>query len=304
MGASQQDMIDQLLQATTVSPQPSFMGLQAPPNPQQLQQLLSKLQQREFLQNQPPTPGPYGYLHDAGRQQMLSVGQQLGNQAAMAIQPPPGGIPGQGTNAPPQGGDQASQSAAPAPQGSPAAAQAQIQQALLNAKQIYAAQISKGVDPDQATLTTLKYLASAGVPGVDAKLAEAQTAALGNQFKKSEAAKDNAQAAMDTASVPQKDIENKSKQWKTTYTDPEGFYEIQTNGNGEAKRVELKPNMAAMLTAPPEQQAQIAKMISEYNMAPLTGAALRSAGGQAIMAQVQALNPNYDATQWDAKSTT
>lgn len=45
----------------------------------------------------------------------------------------------------------------------------------------------------------------------------------------------------------------------------------------------------------------MAQMIADYKSAPLTGFALRSPQGQAIMAEVRRLNPDYDATAYAAK---
>lgn len=45
-----------------------------------------------------------------------------------------------------------------------------------------------------------------------------------------------------------------------------------------------------------------AKMISGYQMAPLSGWAMKSPSGQAIMARVRQLNPEYDATQFTMKN--
>ena len=87
---STDDLVNQLLAQTTVAPQPSFMGLQAPPDPGQLQTLLSKLRQQQFLQQQSvPTPGQYGFLHDAGKAQFSQAGQILGNLLQQ-----PGGLSG------------------------------------------------------------------------------------------------------------------------------------------------------------------------------------------------------------------
>jgi hypothetical protein len=43
-------------------------------------------------------------------------------------------------------------------------------------------------------------------------------------------------------------------------------------------------------------------MIAGYQLPPLTSMAMRSPWGQQVMAQVQKLNPNYDETQFAAKS--
>jgi hypothetical protein len=47
----------------------------------------------------------------------------------------------------------------------------------------------------------------------------------------------------------------------------------------------------------------MARMIANYEIPPLSGFALRSAQGQAIMAAVKQQNPNYDATAYTTKNT-
>lgn len=45
----------------------------------------------------------------------------------------------------------------------------------------------------------------------------------------------------------------------------------------------------------------VAQMISKYNMAPISGWAMRGPWGQAVMARVNQLNPDYDQTKYQAK---
>ena len=110
--------------------------------------------------------------------------------------------------------------------------------------------INNGVDPDVATLNTMRLLTSLGVPGADAKLAEAQQQVLKNSQTVSETKKNTSQSNMDDSDISKNAVDNASKQWKTTFTDPNGLYMLQTNGAGEVKRVELKP--------PPSASAQMA----------------------------------------------
>src|SRR5579859_6522836 len=145
MSASEQGMIDQLLAQTTVQPQPSFMGLQAPPNASELHNLLGKLQQQQYLQQQQQqTPGEFGFLHDAGRSGMVGAGQQLGNILQQ------GNGPQQAPAMPPQA-SQADMPSGASPQPGTLSGQQMIASALQKGKQVYASQIQAGVDPDQAT---------------------------------------------------------------------------------------------------------------------------------------------------------
>jgi hypothetical protein len=310
---STDDLVNQLLAQTTVAPQPSFMGLSAPPDPSQLQALLGKLRQQQYMQQvSQPTPGEYGFLHDAGRQGAAQIGQMLGNMLQR-----PGGLTGTPPTAaqPTQASATApvdSSGATPSPPGSPPqpsapqTPQAAVGAALMKGKQVFAAMLNAGVDPDVARLNTLKMLTSLGVPGADAKLADAQGAVDKSTASKAEASKNTAEAANYGSESQNRDarlaFEQKAGTWETIHTDPNGYYQLQRNGNGEVRRVEMAPNLSALVAAQPDQQASIAQMIANYQMAPLSAAALRSSSGQAIMAQVNQLNPNYDATQFSSKA--
>jgi hypothetical protein len=268
MSADQQAMIDQLQAALAQGPQASFSGVTAQPDPNALRTLLSKLQQQQFLQqNSAPTPGPYGYLHDAGKQQMLSVGQALGNQVGTALS----GQAGQTAPAAPSGpaftlpsapssatpGDTSagsspapSNTAPPVPIPNPGSTpQASINNMLLAAKAYNQALIKNGTPADQAKVQTLTQLVNWGAPGADTALEAAQAAVLKNKQTQSETAKNTSQAKMDDADTAGKAFDQTTKTWKTTFTDPNGLFLIQTNGQGEQKRVELKPPPSAAAQA-------------------------------------------------------
>lgn len=307
MSASTDEMVNGLQAQLAQGIQPSLFGISAPPNPQALQNLLGLLKQQQYqAQANRPTSGPYGFLHDAGNLQFNSVGQQLGQalggatnivgqqqNQAQAQQPTPD---------PNSIGPPTPTSTAPAP----LTAQAAISAAIQKGRAVYQAQISAGVDPDAAKLNTLKVLVSLGVPGADVQLGDAQNAVDKSAASKAEAAKNTAQAANFGSESQNRDarlaFEQKAGTWQTIRTDPNGFYQLQQNGNGEVRRVEMAPNIASLVSANPDQQASIAQMIANYQMAPLSAAALRSSSGQAIMAQVNQLNPNYDATQFASKA--
>lgn len=63
-----------------------------------------------------------------------------------------------------------------------------------------------------------------------------------------------------------------------------------------------KQGTASQGTVNPEQQKMMAQGIANYQLPPLTGWALRSPSGQAVMAEVMQLNPQYDATKFTGKS--
>lgn len=270
MSADPQDLMNRLqVQLAMNPPQPSIFGIQAPPNPQALQALLQQLRQQQY-QNQvnAPTPGPYGYLHDAGKLQMNSVGQQLGNSVGNALQ-----MIGQGQNSPPGAPGQTAPSggqpsaptdgtatAAPTtPQAAPGGGpQAAFAAAMQKGRAIYQAQIAANVPPDVAKVNTLKVLVGLGVPGADAQLDAANDAVLKNSQTQSETTKNTSQSKMDDADTAAKGFDQTTKQWKTTYQDPNGLFMLQTNGAGETKRVELKP--------PPSAAAQAAANIDPSSL--------------------------------------
>jgi len=265
MSTDTQDMINQLQATLAQGQQPSIFGIQAPPNPTALQALLGLLKQQQYqAQANRPTPGPYGYLRDAGNLQFNQVGQGLGNAIGGALN-----IVGQRGDAANQAGQQPTQDpnavGPPTPPGAaqpastaPLTAQAAIGAAIQKGRAIYQAQIAGGVDPDAAKLNTLKVLVSLGVPGADTQLSDAQSAVLKNAQTQAETAKNTSQGKMDESDITKNDVENKSKLWTTTFTDPNGLYAIQTNQNGEQKRVELKP--------PPSAAAQAAANVDPTSL--------------------------------------
>jgi hypothetical protein len=321
MSADTQDMINQLQATLAQGQQPSIFGISAPPNPQALQALLGQLRQQQYQQQaNAPTGGQYGYLHDAGKLQFNSVGQQLGQALAGATQMAgPGGqapqsvmqqiygdgsqssAPGtpsaaNGSGAPGQAAPGADQSAP-----MPLTSQSAIGAAIQKGKMIYQAQISQNVPPDVAKMTTLKALVSMGVPGADQALGDAQQSVLKNANTQSETSKNTSQSNMDTSDITKNDIENKSKQWNTIYTDPNGFYQLQKSGTGEVKRTELAPNAAALVNTDPQTESNIATAIKSGQLPPLSGAALRTPSGQRIMGMVTA-DGTYDSTNFAAKA--
>jgi hypothetical protein len=294
MSADQQAMIDQLQAALAQGPQASFGGVTAPPDPNALRALLSKLQQQQFLQQQSaPTPGPWGFLHDAGRAQFASVGQQLGNAIGAALGANPlGNPPGQAAQSGPaytmpapasatngsqaaqatDGGDSSSSpgnAAPPVPIPTPGATpQASINNMLAAAKAYNQALIKNGTPADQAKVQTLTQMVTWGVPGADAALETAQAAVLKNAQTQSETAKNTSQAKMDTASIAnqadeqknrafQQNLDTQKNTWTTVSDTPQTT--IQRNGLGEIQ-VKQKQNAgqaAAANVSPDAMQAML-----------------------------------------------
>lgn len=282
MSADNQDMANRLMIQLAQSGSPSFDGIQAPANPAGLLAALSQIQQQQQIT--PPAPGQYGYLHDASTRGFQQLGQQMGNfsqsgNTATPIVPSQVPNPFQGMNG-----------------------------AMQQAKQLYATELAKGTPPDQANIKALTSLAQAGVPGAAEHLSAAQTTLLGNQDKVASAAKNTAQGNAATDEIANRakvdDLNQKKDTYTTTYVDPQGYYELQKNGLGETKRVELKPALSSLVSANPDDQAAIARAIYEGRQAPITGAALKTPAGLAIMAQVNRFTDQgpYDATNYAGKA--
>lgn len=242
MGASTDDMINQLQASIATPPQPSLFGVQAPPDVAGLRALLAKLQQQKYLSTVGQTGGQYGYLHDAGQSALANVGQQLGSAAGGALaQPPPGAAP-----------------AAPS-------AQQQMSMAVQQAQKAYQSQIAAGVDENTARTNATKMLIAAGVPGAADVLQKTQSTGLENDFKKAETAKDVSQGNMDDASIAQKKREADQNTWTTIKETPE--YTIQKNALGEVRSVKVSDR--ASLPDTPEQIANktiLGKKVGDYDL--------------------------------------
>ena len=77
--------------------------------------------------------------------------------------------------------------------------------------------------------------------------------------------------------------------------------------SADAKRTPVEVKGIAGKEIPDENDPSVkatAKLIANYEMAPLTAFALRSPWGQAVMANVSKQNPDYDATQYAGKNAT
>lgn len=71
-----------------------------------------------------------------------------------------------------------------------------------------------------------------------------------------------------------------------------------------AARIELGLEPKAGAEADPQSVEQVAQMIAEGRMAPLTSISLRSPWGQAVMARVAEINPDYQGGTYNAKTAT
>lgn len=294
MSADQQDMINKILLAQAQSKQmaPSFMGLQAPQDPNALNPLLGQLRQQQYQdQANAPTPGQYGYLHDAGKLQFNGVGQQLGQalgqalnpQAAPAQQgpaftPAPPLTTDAGTPAPNAG---AVQPPIPNPGATP---QQSITNMVLASKAYYAQQVQKGVDPDQAKVNAAQALVSWGAPGADEILDKANQQLLTNQKTKAETGKDTSQANMDTANIVNQQgeraqadrrlaLDTNKDTWSTISDTPQTT--VQRNALGEV-RVQQKMPASQAAAANVSGDAMGAMLDSYHTTGVVPGGLARS----------------------------
>jgi len=242
MSADQQDMINRLMAQLATQPQgPSLYGLQAQADPNDLMALLGKMKQQQVLdQANAPTPGQYGYLHDAGKAAFNSIGSNLGGQLASL---------GNG------------------PQQSSPIVDAQ-KQAIAQGNQANAADLASGTDPLQARINALQKAVQANIPGAADALDKAVDAQNKNKTTQQQAFKDNAQgqAALD-------EIDNRAQQrtldqkkfyqstskdtWSTISETPATV--VQKNGLGEV-RVQQKQSAstaAAANVSPDAMQAML-----------------------------------------------
>ncbi len=313
MSADTQDMINQLQATLAQGQQPSIFGISAPANPQALQALLGQLRQQQYQQQaNAPTPGPYGYLHDAGKLQMNSVGQQLGQalgaaipmatQGAQAPQSVMNQIYGDGSQSSAPGtpsaasGEGASGQAVPVPLTSQSAIGAAIQKG----KMIYQAQIAANVPPDQAKLNTLKALVSLGVPGADSALGDAQQAVLKNQATQAGTVKSTGEAA-NYSSLMQDRLFNQAKETAQFIPRPDlsnSEYLAQQDPNtGKIEYSKRGDKMPPPPLSPQADQArdQIAQKIATYDLQLSTAA---GRGGpdmrQDLLTRAIAINPDFD----------
>lgn len=67
----------------------------------------------------------------------------------------------------------------------------------------------------------------------------------------------------------------------------------------QAAEVESRLKIAQGTLDSPEQQKETAQAIASYQLPPLSSFALSRPGGRAVMAQVTALNPDYQATEYN-----
>lgn len=302
MADNTQDAINQLLAQTTVAPQPSFMGLQAPPSHTDLENLLGKLQQQHALsQMNEPTPGEFGYLHDAGKANFTQLGQGLGNLAqkpgvlspAQAPQPAQAGpSPTQDPSLGPTNGAPPVTSAA----GNPPVAtnpQATTAGALAQGKQIYASLISSGQPEDQARLTVLKFLNNAGVPGADAALQAANDKVVSNAHLAGETAHNNAQAASDTNEI-QRRQEETALGVRTRDQEDTRLGIEQQNADTAKQKQSFAQGQGDV--DPDAVNGAVAKVLAG-TMAMPSGAFMRTPLGQAIYKGVVS-DPGYDGTNY------
>jgi hypothetical protein len=316
MSTSTDDMINQLQATLAQGQQPTIFGIQAPPQPSALQTLLGLLKQQQYqAQANQRTPGPYGYLHDAGNLQFNQVGQGLGQaiggaipliaqqkqdaQAANAA-PDPNAPGPSGASGPPT-----PTSAAPP---APLTAQAAIGAAINKGKAVYAAQIGAGVDPDVAKLNTLKLMVSLGVPGADVQLGDAQSAVLKNQSTASDTAK-NTGETQNYASLIQDRLLQQARDTAQFIPRPDlssSEYMAQQDPNtGKIDYTKRGDKMPPPPLTPQADQARdvIAQKIANYDLQLSTAA---GRGGpdmrQDLLTRAIAINPDFDEKNFKQSS--
>jgi hypothetical protein len=321
MSMDQQDLINKILlaQAQNKQNQPSFMGLSAPQDPNALNPLLAQLRNQQYVNSVGNTPGEYGYLHDAGQKDFARAGQALAGILGIG-QPPPQQqqtqqqgpaftMPPPATDA---SGNPAQNMAIAAPAPNPGSTpQQSVNNMVLAAKAFYSSQIQRGIDPDQAKVSTAQALVSWGAPGADEILDKANDQLLKNSQTRAATKKDTSQANMDSANIDNQKDEAKNRAftqgsgtWQTTFKDPNGLYMLQTNANGETKRVELAPPPnAANAPFDPNTVASIVQAIKDGRMKPVdpSGTFAKSAIGQAVLA-AQSADTSIDATSYPTKA--
>lgn len=242
MSADQQDMINHLMAQLATQPQgPSLYGLQAQADPNNLMALLGKMKQQQVLdQANAPTPGPYGYLHDAGKAAFNSIGSNLGGQLAAL---------GNG----PQ-------------QASPVVAAQKA--AISQGNQDNAQALASGGDPLQVKIDVLTKATQAGVPGAADALDKAVEQQQKNATAKAQAFKDTAQGNAATDEISNRAAQRTLDQskfsqstakdtWNTISETPATV--VQKNGLGEV-RVQQKQSAstaAAANVSPDAMQAML-----------------------------------------------
>lgn len=285
MGADYNDMVAKLQMQLAAQQQqgPSLFGLQAGPDPNSTAALLAKLQNQQYVNDQGNQGGEYGFLANAGKKDFARAGQNLG--ALLGIGQPP------------------------TQDNSAVLAQ---RQALQDGKTQLAQGLAQpNADPNQVQLQVLTRLAQAGVPGAADALEKAQTSMLKNAATVAETKKNSAQADSYGANAANQADEQKNRAftqgsgtWQTSFKDPSGLYMLQTNANGETRRVELAPPPnAANAPFDPNTVATIVQAIKDGRMKPVdpSGTFAKSAIGQAVLA-AQSADTSIDATSYPTKT--
>ena len=321
MSASPDEMANALQAQLAQGIQPSIFGIQAPPNPQALQTLLGLLKQQQYqAQANRPTPGPYGYLHDAGNLQINSVGQGLGNaiggalnivgqqqDAAKQAAPPDAASdpnasspPGAPVGPPTPGSTAAPGAPLTSQQAAPLSGATAIGQAIQKGRAIYQAQIAANVDPDVAKLNTLKVLVSLGVPGADAQLVDAQSAVLKNKATASEADKNSGETS-NYASLIQDRLFNQARETAQFIPRPDlsntEYMAQQDPNTGKIEYSKRGDKMPPPPLTPQADQARdtLAQKIANYDLQLSTAA---GRGGpelrQDLLTRAIAINPDFD----------
>jgi hypothetical protein len=307
----QQDLINKLLiqQAMNQNQQPSFMGLQAPQDQSAVAGVLAKLKQQQVLdQANVPTPGPYGYLHDAGKAAFNSIGSNLGGQLAAlgngSVQPAPQPQGPAFTMPPPAvdaSGNPAQNLAPPVPiPNAGATPQQSMTNMVMAAKAYYASQVSNGIDPDQAKVNTAQALVKWGAPNSDEILDKANEQLLKNSQTRASTTKDTSQAASADSEVQDRTLKQarETAQFIPRPDLSNSEYLAQQDPNtGKIDYTKRGDKMPPPPLTPQADAARdtIAQKIANYDLQLSTAA---GRGGpemrQDLLTRAIALNPDYD----------
>lgn len=279
MGANTEDMINQLQMQQMLPQQPSFMGIQAPPDPQAIRALLQHLQAQQAIAQTGNTPGQYGYLHDAGQKAFASIGQGLGGAIGGAMNaPPPNSGPSQ----------QSSQ--------------------LMQARAKYAQDIAAGVPENTARQTAAQALVQAGFPQAPELLEKAVAAGNAATHQQSETDKNTGEVANYKSEINDRLLKQarETAQFIPRPDKANSEYDAQQDPNtGKIEYSKRGDKMPPPPLTPAADSARdiLAKKVANYDLQ--LGTAVGRGGGdlrQDLLTRAIAINPDYDEKNYKQSS--
>lgn len=308
MGASTQDMINQLQAQLAVGQQPTFGGIQGQADPNALQGLLAKLKGQQYVQQAGGDNGdPYGFLTAPSRRSAAALGQQMGSMLNGPAATPPA-APQAPLSMPPPADQGAAPAAAgtspavPVPTPAPGATKQETENNELRAAQAYnRALIKSGMPADQAKVETLTKLVDWGHPQAADALATAQDALTKNDHMRAETGKNISQGKMDAANIDNQARELHQNTWTDVKDLPEGT--LQINGLGEKRFVKTTDRAGVPQTAQEDANADLAAgKIAQYEttMGTVMGRGGTKEARQDMIARVLKINPDWDEKNFKA----